>query len=63
MKRLLGIVVLSLLLCNAAFSKEKHDSLKKNVGIKSKDTTIKGWKFSSSSKLKELIKEGKIQYV
>jgi len=63
MKKLLGIVVLGLLLCNVGFSKDKHDSLKKNVGIKSKDTTIKGWKFESSNKLKELIKEGKIQYV
>ena len=63
MKKLLGIVVLSLLICNAGFSKDKHDSLKKNVGIKNKDTTIKGWSFESSNQLKELIKEGKIQYV
>ena len=63
MKKLLGIVVLGLLFCNVGFSKDKHDLLKKNVGIKSKDTTIKGWRFESSNKLKELIKEGKIQYV
>ena len=63
MKKLSAILVLSLLICNAGFSKDKHDSLKKNVGIKNKDTTIKGWSFESSNQLKELIKEGKIQYV
>ena len=48
---------------NDAHAGEKHDLLKTNNGISSKDTTIKGWKFRANSKLKKNIKNGKFLYV
>ena len=63
MKKLLGILVLGLLWSNVGLSKDKHDFLKKNVGISSKDTTIKGWKFRPEGSTSKLVKKGKIKYV
>ena len=48
---------------NDAHAGEKHDLLKTNNGISSKDTTIKGWKFRANSKLKKNIKNGEFLYV
>jgi len=63
MKTFLRILVLGLLWCNVGIAKEKHDLLKKNIGIKKKDTTIQGWKFKANKHLKKRIKKGEFLYV
>ena len=63
MKTFLGILVLGLLWCNVGIAKEKHDLLKKNIGIKKKDTTIQGWNFRANKDLKKRIKKGEFLYV